>query len=134
MIDLRETNDEELAVIYELGYQKQTKAFLNPKSMADINNEYLDENSIYLSVVDGEDIPLGYIILEKDKNKNAIKLRRILIGKNNIGIGQRTLVKLEAYCISLLRYEHIWLDVYDDNYRAIHIYEKLGYKLFNSKN
>ncbi|SON52227.1 Histone acetyltransferase HPA2-like acetyltransferase (fragment) [Vibrio tapetis subsp. tapetis] len=29
--------------------------------------------------------------------------------------------------------EHIWLDIYDDNCRAIHIYEKFGFKVFNTE-
>ena len=46
------------------------------------------------------------------------------------GIRQKTLLVLESYCIIKLNINHIWLDVYQNNLKAIYVYEKLGYIKF----
>ena len=133
MIELRKTESEELSKLYEIGTQAHAKPFLSAKTMADYKREFVNKNTTYLSIVDTSNNILGYIILAKDQGKNSIQLKRILIGKESFGIGQDTLTKLEQYCIEIMGIKHIWLDVYDNNQKAIHIYEKLGYQLINTQ-
>ena len=132
MIELRKTKIEELAEIFELGNQAHTKPFLTTKSMADYKREFTEENTNYLCIVNTSNI-IGYVILLKNQNKNAIQLKRILISKEHLGIGQCALTQLEKYCHSIMGIEHIWLDVYDNNYRAIHVYKKCGYQVFRTE-
>ena len=47
--------------------------------------------------------------------------------------GPAAIVAMEAYCRDQLSVSRIWLDVFEDNPRAIHVYEKLGYKRFKSE-
>jgi len=133
LIELRRTEIKELATISELGNQEHTKPFLNTKSMADYKREFTEENTTYLCIINASNIILGYLILLKDQNKNSIQLKRILISKESLGIGQYALAKLEKYCTSIMGIKHIWLDVYDNNYRAIHVYNKLGYQVFHTE-
>ena len=93
--------------------------------------EFTDKNTTYLNIVNTSNVILGYFILHKDQIKNSIQLKRILIGKDSLGIGQDALTRLEEYCIDIMEVKHIWLDVYDNNHRAIYIYKKLGYQLFD---
>ena len=102
LIELRETNIEELAEIFELGNQAHTKPFLTTKSMADYKREFTDENTNYLCIVNATNNIIGYVILLKDQNKNAIQLKRILISKEHLGIGQCALTQLEKYCRSIM--------------------------------
>ncbi|NQY94941.1 MAG: GNAT family N-acetyltransferase [Campylobacteraceae bacterium] len=132
MIELRKTEIKDLTRIYELGTHEHTKPFLSTKTMADYQKEFTDKNTTYLSIVNTSNIILGYFILHKDQRKNSIQLKRILIGKNSLGIGHDALSRLEQYCIDIMEVQHIWLDVYDNNHRAIHIYEKIGYQLFDT--
>jgi len=37
---------------------------------------------------------------------------------------------MENYCVTALKMERIWLDVFKSNHRANHVYEKLGYRVF----
>lgn len=134
MFYLRKTEISDLTAIVELGSQEHTKPFLNHKSLAEHKIEFSNKNTTYLSMVDTSDIILGYFILLSDQSNYAtsIQLKRILIDKDSLGIGQAALTKLEQYCISVMGIKHIWLNVYRNNYRAIHIYKKLGYQLYNS--
>ena len=132
MFDLRKADIIELTAIYEFETQDHTKPFLNKKSMADHKREFTEKNTTYLCMVDTSNVILGYFIILKNQSKNSIQLKRILISQDSLGIGQDALTKLEKYCISIMDVKHIWLDVYDDNYRAIHIYKKLGYQLYNT--
>ena len=130
MIKLRETKINELDIIYKIGIQEHSKPFLSTKTTTDYKQEFLDNKTTYLCIVNESDTILGYIILLKKENKNSIQLKRILISKKSLGIGQEALTALEKYCIDTMNIKHIWLDVYEDNYKAIHIYEKFNYLLF----
>jgi len=101
--------------------------------MADYESEFTEVNTTYLCIINLSNIILGYFILVRSAQKNSIQLKRILISKESLGIGQRALAKLEEYCISVMGINRIWLDVYDDNYRAIHVYKKLGYQVFGTE-
>ncbi|MCJ8348558.1 MAG: GNAT family N-acetyltransferase [Moritella sp.] len=101
--------------------------------MADYESEFTEINTTYLCIINSSNIILGYFILVKSAQKKSIQLKRILISKESLGIGQRALAKLEEYCISIMGIKRIWLDVYDNNYRAIHVYKKLGYQLFTTE-
>ncbi len=133
LIALRKTKIEELDKLYEIGAQEHAKPYLGTKTMGDYKREFKDSNTTYLSIVNTSNIILGYIILSKKQSRSSIQLKRILIGKENFGIGQNTLSRLEQYCLDTMGIKHIWLDVYDNNHKAIHIYEKLGYQLFDTK-
>ncbi len=133
MFEIRKTKIEELAKISEMGSQEHLKSFLSTKSMREHQIEFADKNTIYLSIINTSDIILGYFILLKNKDKYSIQLKRIVISEDHLGLGQNALIELETYCIDKLKIKHITLDVYDNNYKAIHIYEKIGYQLISSK-
>jgi len=41
---------------------------------------------------------------------------------------------MESFCRSELGASRVWLDVYHDNERARHVYEKLGFSRFREQN
>jgi RimJ/RimL family protein N-acetyltransferase len=55
------------------------------------------------------------------------------VAEKNDGTGQRAITLMEAYCKSQLRRSRIWLNVYPFNHRGIYVYEKLGYRYFESE-
>jgi GNAT superfamily N-acetyltransferase len=52
------------------------------------------------------------------------------IDQNQRGIGQIAITKMEQYCRDTLKGGRLWLDVYEDNAKGKHIYEKLDYQQF----
>ncbi len=133
MIEIRKAKIEELDKLYEIGTQEHSKPYLGTKTMDDYKREFVDKSTTYLSIVNISNNILGYMILFQDQRKNSIQLKRILISKESFGIGQKALTKLEQFCIDTMSIKRIYLDVYDDNYKAIHIYEKLDYQLINTQ-
>jgi RimJ/RimL family protein N-acetyltransferase len=50
--------------------------------------------------------------------------------KRGRGIGQDAIAQMEHYVTEILGRSRVWLDVFEENERARHIYEKLGYSRF----
>ena len=93
-------------------------------------DEYENDNVIFLSILFNFNQLAGYIMLVKEDNTQNAQIKRVLVDERHLGVGQKAIVAMENYCITELKIEKIWLDVFKSNNRAIHIYEKLGYKVF----
>ena len=130
MISIQPTNFKELKEISEIGCQSHVGEFLSNKSLETHQRDFKGNGIIYLSILSSVGLLAGYIIICKEKQFKAVQLKRILIDEKHLGIGQKALLYLENYCIKELKSNRIWLDVYENNLKAIHVYEKLGYIKF----
>lgn len=117
-------------MIYEMSQQKHISTFLNPKSLKQFQNEFLNDNNVYLNVLNLKGILVGYVILVIDEN--SVQLKRIVIAENYLGIGQKVLREVEQYCVEKFDLNTLWLDVYANNDRAIKAYENVGYVQYDS--
>ena len=88
-----------------------------------------DPSVVYLRI-EVDDEPAGFIILVLDPDGISVEFQRIVVANKGRGIGQAAIEALHAYCAEQLQRERIWLDVFDFNARARHIYEKMGYRTF----
>ncbi|HEX7727912.1 MAG TPA: GNAT family N-acetyltransferase [Terracidiphilus sp.] len=81
-------------------------------------------------VVDAADGSLAaYAILRGlAENSGSIELKRVVVGEPGNGLGRRILTELLRIAFDELRAHRIFLDVYDDNLRAQHLYRSLGFK------
>ena len=71
----------------------------------------------------------GYAILRGIKeDSRSIELKRIVVGEVGRGMGRRILTELMSIAFGELNAHRLFLDVYDDNARARHLYESLGFK------
>jgi len=107
--------------------QSHVAGFVNNKSLDTHEIDFNKDNIIYLSIIDSSSLIAGYIILSKENRSKDIQLKRILIDENYLGIGQEVIKSVENHCIKEFNSNRIWLDVYENNSKAIYIYEKLGY-------
>jgi len=130
MISVRTSKFEELNEFSILNKQHHVVNHLSIKSLEVLKQEFENENYLFLSIVLASGQLAGYIILVTGDNLNTIQLKRILVNENHLGIGQKAIKEMENYCRTVLKINRIWLDVFKNNSRAIHIYEKLGYKVF----
>ena len=91
----------------------------------------VDPNCMHLSVVrnDNEKL-LGLVLLfgvgSKDK---SLELRRIAISEKGAGYGREAIQIIKRICFEMLKFHSMWLDVFDDNTRAIALYESEGFVL-----
>ena len=128
---LRKTVIDELAYLQKMETQPHARGFINATSLTVHRTQHADPTIIYLSIIDNTEL-VGYFILALEANNTDVEFRRIVIDANQRGIGQRAILLMEAYCRDTLQQQRIWLDVYEDNSRGIHIYEKLGYRYDHS--
>lgn len=82
-------------------------------------------NFTYLIAEDSQDQPLGYAMLVTSADGRK-EWRRIIIGNPGNGIGT-TFMHAVIKEIFTTGAPAIWLDVYEDNERARHVYKKLGF-------
>lgn len=84
-----------------------------------------DDAFHYLMAVDTEGEPLGYAIL-KDDDDGRVEWRRVVIAAPGKGIGKTFMKDVLDHFITAGK-SAIWLDVYEHNARARHVYEGLGF-------
>jgi len=125
---LKKAKEDDLKTFYTISLQKHIGKNLNTKSLEQFENEYKDEATIFLGVMRDESIA-GYIILVEEAE--TVQLKRIVIDENHLGLGSEVMLLVAEYCLSRLDKDRLWLDVYADNARAVHLYEKLGYVRYN---
>jgi RimJ/RimL family protein N-acetyltransferase len=130
MVTVRTSEFRELNEFSKMNVQNHVGNHLNIKTLKEHQQEFKSDNIIFLSIFIGSNQLVGCIILVKKNSLKNIQFKRILVDENYLGIGQKAIIAMENYCITKLKTDRVWLDVFNDNRKAIHIYEKLGYKLF----
>ena len=58
----------------------------------------------------------------------SIRLQRIVVAKPDCGVGGLMLAAILDYVFGELRAHRLWLDVFETNRRAQHVYERLGFR------
>nr|WP_086939893.1 GNAT family N-acetyltransferase [Thaumasiovibrio occultus] len=78
------------------------------------------------------DVLVGFIILRQESDQ-VVEFRRIVIAARGKGLGQNAIKAMESYCVTQLGCQRIWLDVFADNQRGLHIYHKLAFVVFHEQ-
>ena len=110
-------------------FEKSNKQFVHqyPK------NRHLallkDDDCLHLSIKCLEDDKLiGHMIIFRVCNQNKVlEFRRITINEKGLGYGRDAIRVLKHLCFERLGFHRLWFDVYDDNDRAISLYESEGF-------
>jgi predicted ester cyclase len=125
---LRETRREDLEGICEME-QGEARQFIIPYSLDRHQTEFARPDVVYKSILlDGKHI--GYLILVLDADGQSVELRRIVMGTPGRGYGKKALSMVDAICRDELGRVRVWLDVFETNERARHVYESCGYHRF----
>jgi diamine N-acetyltransferase len=71
----------------------------------------------------------AYVILRGlSEDSRSIELKRIVVGVPERGLGRRILTEIMRIAFRELGTHRLFLDVFEDNARARHLYESLGFK------
>ena len=85
-------------------------------------------DALYLvSEVESGELQAYAILRGLKETSGAIELKRIVVAKPERGLGRRILEELIQIVFVDLRAHRMFLDVYEDNARARHLYESLGF-------
>jgi RimJ/RimL family protein N-acetyltransferase len=97
----------------------------------DRHKEMIDsDDEMHLSIFDKPyNSLIGHIILAGLKNINdSIEFRRIVISNKGKGFGKDSIDLIKKYCFKELNANRLWLDVFQDNNKAIGLYKSQGFK------
>jgi len=126
---IRLTNSikEEIDQIIE--FEKSNNNFVNHYEKEHHINLLEDKDCFHLSIRRLEDDKLvGHMILFGGESKDKVlEFRRLAINEKGSGFGREAVRLLKKLCFEELKYHRLWLDVYSDNGRAIHVYESEGF-------
>ena len=132
-VQLRRSRFDELARVFELERQPHAKPFVTPAPLARHQDDFSRDEVEYLSILNESGALVGFFILTAEAGGQSVEFARIVVDAAERGIGQAAIAAMERFCAEELGANRIWLDVFDDNARGIHVYEKLGYRRFNSE-
>jgi RimJ/RimL family protein N-acetyltransferase len=127
-ITLRDTQIEELARICEME-QGDARDFIAPYSLERHRAELLKPDVVYKSIYHNDDL-VGFLILVLDPDGHSVEFRRIVVSDPGRGYGKRAIAIVAELCRSELGRARVWLDVFETNARARHVYEECGYEPF----
>lgn len=125
---LRDTKREELELICDME-RGEAPDFIIPYSIEKHHSEFAKSNVVYKSVwCDGQLI--GFFILVLEQDARSVEFRRIVVSKPGLGYGKRIVKMVDQICRSEFGRLRVWLDVFQTNLRARHVYEQCGYQRF----
>lgn len=82
----------------------------------------------YVSETEWGEIQAYAFLLGILEDSRSIELKRIAVAVPERGLGRRIVAELMRIAFSELHAHRLFLDVYDDNARARHLYESLGFQ------
>lgn len=98
--------------------------------------EYQKDDKYYSFIATDAGIPIGSVSLYADLNYKIAEFGRLMIGEKSAwGKGYGTVItKLTCgYGFDVLNLDMIYLEVFEDNIRAIKAYEKVGFSAKETK-
>lgn len=88
-----------------------------------------DPDLQYLIVTDATDNAAGFAILRGlNSPHRSIELKRFVIAAPGNGLGLRALRAIMDHVFGTLQAHRLWLDVFETNARALHVYRKGGFQ------
>lgn len=129
MVTIKESSREELDLFSEMELEAGISPFVIPYSTDEHLETFDKPESRYLSIYDQDHLE-GFILLLLEADGFSVEFRRIVVTGKGKGIGQTAIAQVDDYCREVLHRNRIWLDVFENNERARHVYEKSGYKRF----
>jgi RimJ/RimL family protein N-acetyltransferase len=88
-----------------------------------------DADMLYLLAVDPHGQNVAFVILAGLRSvARSIELVRIVVNRPGTGVGKPLLRRVINLAFNDLNANRLWLDVFDDNDRARHVYQSVGFK------
>lgn len=128
-VSLRRTVAGEIPRLME--FESSNNQFVSEYSSEKHRSLLNDTDCLHLSVVrKNTDQLLGLVLLfGLDSRDKVLEFRRIAIHEKGAGYGREAIQIVKRICFEELGFHRLWLDVFDDNSRAIALYESEGFIL-----
>ncbi|MBD73935.1 MAG: hypothetical protein CMM96_00360 [Rickettsiales bacterium] len=136
-IIIRETLDEDISGLFKILNDKENQKLvagsMKSKSLQEVGDwlqdKRADHQTVIFSILKGEEF-VGYIVITSIDlvNGHAILGINILRSFQGRGLGKIAVTQVHNFCKEKLSIRKLVLNVRNDNYFAISLYTKLGYK------
>ena len=127
VIELRRASLHELPFLLEAERRFGELGFVHSDDVCTHRQQMKDSDYAYYTVGQGEKFA-GYVILRGLTSINqSLELKRIVIAEPGNGLGRKALRAVIDKAFGEFRAHRLWLDVFEDNHRARHVYRSLGF-------
>lgn len=128
MIHFEKTTTADIPTIREMENAAKNIIYIFQYTEQEHQETIDSEDRQHLKVIDNQGVIVGFIILRGLKlQEDNLELKRIVIHQKGKGYGKQTLKMLQELAFQKLNVHRLWLDVFDDNPRAIHVYKSVGF-------
>jgi ribosomal protein S18 acetylase RimI-like enzyme len=124
---LRRALAEDLPFILQQEHKFRDLGFVGGDDARTHERQLSDPDCLYL-MIEASGAPAGYAILRGLASVNgSVELKRIVIAEPGQGLGRQALTAVINKVFREFRAHRFWLDVFEDNLRARHVYRSLGF-------
>jgi RimJ/RimL family protein N-acetyltransferase len=128
-ITLHQATEADLDWIASQEQREDFATFIHTWSRADHRQNLSDPDMHYLIARDQDGRRLAFVILAGLRSPaRSIELARIAVVEPGSGIGRPVLRQLCDIVFNELGANRFWLDVFEENHRARHVYETVGFR------
>lgn len=124
---IREAKEEDLEYVMRLERAEENRDFVFQNTLEE-HKKNLQSSDVMLFIAEEKETheKSGFILCCLNNSYNSFELRRIVVDSKSKGTGSELVEALMKYVFEVLSVNRLWLDVFTDNERAIHLYKKLG--------
>jgi len=127
-IVIDDTPVQQLPMIAQMEQDEDTRGSIIPYSLERHRREHAKSEIFYKSIYTPKRRLIGFLILACAPDSQGVEFRRIVIQQKGQGYGKQAVRLIDRICAEELGRKEVWLDVFEDNDRARHIYESSGYE------
>jgi len=128
-MNLRTATTADISFIIGIEHSPEFHEYIGRWTNEEHVAEMRNPDTRYLIALDDSGDSIGYIILRglQSEHRN-IELKRIVVQSPGQGHGRQVLRLLLEKVFEELGAHRVWLDVFESNHRAQHVYSSLGFQ------
>jgi diamine N-acetyltransferase len=128
-MQLRPARADDMPAIMAMERLPGYRAFVGNWTEEEHRDKLASRDCRYFVVESGAREIAGFAILRGLTSPHrSIRLQRIVVAKPGDGIGRFMLFGILDYVFCELKAHRLWLDVFETNTRAQHVYESIGFR------
>lgn len=126
-----ETDINDIEKIISIEKDKDNKEYIFSWSKERHNEAIKNSEEMHITIKSKtDDEIIGYVLLSSIGDINgSIEFRRIAISKKGRGYGRDSIKLIKKLSFEIQKCHRLWLDVYDDNYKALNLYLSENFRI-----
>ncbi len=128
-VRLRPATDDDIPAIMDFERIPEFHTMVGIWSEEEHRRALNDPDVQYQMILHGTGAAAGFAILRGlTSPHHSIELKRLVVGAPGNGQGQHALHTIVDHVFQTLHAHRLWLDVFESNARALHVYRKAGFQ------